>query len=252
MRPRESWRGRSAPLDGERYSNHNPPPDGEWQRRLKRPVYWLGNWQFACLDYYHPPKGVLNRCVRAEPYPEFLSSLVGKMEAKIRASMGTPPGWHLNTCLINYYGKVEEDGRWVDVASVGEHRDYEPGPVASLSFGESALFQFVKSRSKGSRDAVVREHWLKNGEFQAFGGTFWKSEVFHRVQRVKRNGGFQFPVVLHGVRIRRINLTFRFVPDEHIVDANRLPREVREDIVGYVRQLAQSSSHWRQQLPTLA
>src|SRR3712207_7147345 len=40
-------------------------------------------------------------------------------------------GWHLNTCLVNFYGSRLEDGRWVDTARVGEHKDFEPGPVRS-------------------------------------------------------------------------------------------------------------------------
>ena len=50
------------PLWEYRYSSERPPPAGRSQRRLLRPVYWLGNWQFACLDYYRPPRGVADRC----------------------------------------------------------------------------------------------------------------------------------------------------------------------------------------------
>jgi hypothetical protein len=53
-----SWLGTVHPIWENRYSENNPPPEGETQRQLLRPVYWLGNWQFACLNYYHPPKGV--------------------------------------------------------------------------------------------------------------------------------------------------------------------------------------------------
>ena len=50
------------PLWEMRFSKSNPPPENEDNRSLLRPVYWLGNWQFACLDYYHPPKGLKFRC----------------------------------------------------------------------------------------------------------------------------------------------------------------------------------------------
>ncbi len=133
-----------------RYSKNNPPPENQKQRPLLRPVYWLGNWQFACLNYYHPPKGLYDRCVKAEPYPPILEYLVQKIETLIHESFEArdiPRGWHLNTCLINYYGnQVGEDGKELDCARVGEHKDFEPGPVASISFGERALFQFVSSR----------------------------------------------------------------------------------------------------------
>ncbi len=64
------------PLWENRFSKHNPPSEGDQQRRLLRPVYWLGNWQFACLNYYHPPKGIENRCVEAEPFPGFMQKVV--------------------------------------------------------------------------------------------------------------------------------------------------------------------------------
>ena len=54
------------------------------QRRLLRPVYWLGSWQFACLDYYRPPHGVANACVAAEPYPEVLTRLVSRIPRPTR------------------------------------------------------------------------------------------------------------------------------------------------------------------------
>ena len=134
------------PIWETRYSTHRPPPKGEVQRQLLRPVYWLGNWQFACLDYYHPPKGVDFRCVRAEPYPDFLQKLIHKMEKTAHQFFKPkeiPPGWKLNTCLINFYGSHLKEGKEIDVARVGEHKDFEPGPVASLSLGERAFFQFV-------------------------------------------------------------------------------------------------------------
>ena len=68
------------PIWEERFSKNNPPPAGQSQRRLLRPVYWLGNWQFACLNYYHPPKGVEFRCVEAEPFPSEMQSMVSEIE----------------------------------------------------------------------------------------------------------------------------------------------------------------------------
>ena len=119
--PRLPWLGTLRPLWEERYSKHFPPPPGQTQRRLLRPVYWLGNWQFACLDYYRPPKGVKDRCVRAEPFPPVLQRQVEKIEALARRMFrgpDMPPRWHLNTCLVNFYGNRLEDGRWVDTARV--------------------------------------------------------------------------------------------------------------------------------------
>src|SRR5258708_5188931 len=109
-----AWLATLYPIWEERYSAHNPPPDGQEQRRLLRPVYWLGNWQFACLNYYHPPKGVQNRCVHAEPFPAVLAKMILKIEGIARSIfIGTdiPQEWHLNTCLVNFYGNRIEGGK---------------------------------------------------------------------------------------------------------------------------------------------
>ena len=90
-----------------RFSKHHPPPEGENNRSLLRPVYWLGNWQFACLDYYRPPKGLFNRCLRAEGFPPVLERIISAVETMARDTFlpkDVPRDWHLNTCLINYYG----------------------------------------------------------------------------------------------------------------------------------------------------
>ncbi|MEO6027788.1 MAG: alpha-ketoglutarate-dependent dioxygenase AlkB [Candidatus Binatia bacterium] len=239
-----AWLGTLHPIWEQRYAPNHPPPSGREQRWLLRPVYWLGNWQFACLDYYHPPKGVLHRCVEAEPYPPVLQKLVAEAERIARRiyrnqgnSQDMPAGWHLNTCLVNFYGSRIEEGREVDTARVGEHKDFEPGPVASLSLGARAFFQFVASSRIGARADVVFQQWLDDGSLQIFGGDRWKRQVFHRVQRVDRKGA-TFPLNTEHFVTRRINFTFRYVPDEHIVPFAQLPGDAADDVRGYMEQLA--------------
>ncbi|MFN8792447.1 MAG: alpha-ketoglutarate-dependent dioxygenase AlkB [Bdellovibrionales bacterium] len=243
------------PIWENRYSESNPPPAGEPNRSLLRPVYWLGNWQFACLNYYHPPKGIENRCVQAEPYPPLIQKVVLDIERQIRdliPSQDVPKGWTLNTCLINYYGSRLEGSRKVDAARVGEHKDFEPGPVASLSFGQRALFQFVHSSHKGAASQVALQQWLEDGSLQVFAGHRYKNVLFHRVQRVETKGGPELPEIqIPNFETRRLNLTFRFVPPEHIRPAAELPKAFQEDILCYVRELAQTSSFWRSELETL-
>jgi alkylated DNA repair protein (DNA oxidative demethylase) len=231
-----------------RYSKSNPPPQGT-NRQLLRPVYWLGNWQFACLDYYHPPKGIYNRCVRAEPFPEVLQNIVQKIESMVRAEFlpkDIPSRWELNTCLINYYGdQLTPDGKKVDVARVGEHKDFEPGPVASISFGERALFQFVKSRGKSFASDVVWQKWLEDSSLQIFGSDYFKKQLFHRVQRVENKGKPYAHLNLLNFEARRINFTFRYVPRDHFVDFHRLPKNLQDDVRPYVDQLAQNSDFFK-------
>lgn len=241
------------PLWEMRYSKNNPPPENQKQRPLLRPVYWLGNWQFACLNYYHPPKGIYNRCVQAEGYPPILEYLVQKIEALVHESYeprDIPRGWHLNTCLINYYGnQIQEDGKRVDCARVGEHKDFEPGPVASISFGERALFQFVSSRGTESKSDVVFQQWLDDSCLQIFGSDKFKKHLFHRVQRVDKKEGHHFPLnEISNFETRRINFTFRYVPTDHVVPFARLPDEAKEDVRGYMEKLAEHSSFFKEQL----
>jgi DNA oxidative demethylase len=246
-----AWLETLHPLWEWRFSRVRPPPPGETQRALLRPVYWLGNWQFACLDYYRPPAGVRDRAVAAEPFPPLLARLVAAIEQRTRRRFSgpdLPAGWHLNTCLVNFYGSRTEGGREVDLARVGEHKDFEAGPVASLSLGERALFQFVSSRRPGDRDEVVAEQWLGDRSLLVFGGERWKRRTFHRVQRVEDKGGHRFRVPVPGFVTRRVNLTFRFVPDEHVVRFADLPAPARADVEEYLRTLAAHSGFFAAEL----
>ena len=242
------WLGTLYPLWEMRFSENNPPPPGDQQRQLLRPVYWLGNWQFACLDYYHPPKGVLHRCIKAEPYPLFLQKLVDRIEfiAKKRFPKSFfPEKWHLNTCLINFYGNKLEDGKWVDRARVGEHKDFEPGPVGSISLGEKAFFQFVQGKSSLGEDNIVFSQWLEDSSLQIFGGDKWKTKTFHRVQRVEDKKKELIGPPIEGFQTRRINFTFRYVPVEHVYTLDQIPAPLQKDIWPYLETLALHSSYFQ-------
>lgn len=243
------------PIWENRFSENNPPPVGTAQRRLLRPVYWLGNWQFACLNYYHPPKGTEFRCVEAEPFPPAMQQLVEEIMEMVRNHFeprDLPRGWDLNTCLINYYGsQIGDDGKKLDVARVGEHKDFEPGPVASVSFGERALFQFVSSADKQSASQVVLQQWLEDCSLQIFGGERFKKKLFHRVQRVERKDGKLFELNTPEFETRRLNFTFRYVPREHIQPLARFPRPLQSDVIGYVKKLSERSDFFANVLATL-
>jgi alkylated DNA repair dioxygenase AlkB len=246
-----TWLATLRPLWEMRYSTRRPPPAGKQQRPLLRPVYWLGNWQFACLGYYEPPRRVRDAAVAAEPFPPVLARLVATIERRVRA--GFPPPtvprrWHLNTCLVNFYGDRIEGGKPTDAARVGEHRDFEPGPVASLSIGERARFQFVR---RGARDAPpARTQWLEDNSLQVFGGPHWKDDLLHRVQRVDDKHHLDLPPAIEGFRTRRVNFTFRYVPDEHVTPFAQLTKAARDDVREYVETLAKSSAFFAAQLVT--
>ena len=246
-----SWIATLSPLWEWRFSEHNPPPEGDKQRRLLRPVYWLGNWQFACLDYYHPPEGIDNRCVRAESYPKLLTQIVERIEFIARKEFPKsffPDKWRLNTCLINFYGSELIDGKWVDNARVGEHKDFEPGPVGSLSLGDRAFFQFVEGKSTLGKSNEVLSLWLEDSSLQVFGGDRFKKHTFHRVQRVEDKRGENFAPTIEAFKTRRINFTFRYVPEEHILPWRSLPDQLRQDTLEYMNQLALKSSYFRREI----
>jgi alkylated DNA repair protein (DNA oxidative demethylase) len=244
------WLASLQPIWENRWSDARAA-DAGGQRRLLRPVYWLGGWQFACLDYYRPPAGVRDRCVAAEPYPPLLAALVDEIERRARKryrGVDLPREWRLNTCLVNLYGERVEDGKRIDCARLGEHRDFEPGPVASLSLGERALFQFVRRGARHEPTRVIAQEWLADGSLQLFGGEAWKKRALHRVLRVEKKAGFRFEVKVPDFETRRVNFTFRWVPDAHIVPFAQLAPGARRDVRGYVEQLASSSGFWAGQL----
>ena len=189
--------------------------------------------------------------MRAEPFPPVLARLIERVEAIVRRRFRpefVPAGWRLNTCLVNLYGSRIEEGRRTDVARVGEHKDFEPGPVASISLGERALFQFVSSPRPGARGAVVHQQWLDDRSLQIFGGDAWKRNVFHRVQRVDRRAGIRFDLPVEGFETRRVNFTFRHVPEEHIVPFAALSTGARHDVRRYVEELARYSGFFAKEL----
>ncbi len=246
-----TWLKTLYPIWEMRYAKNHPPPSDDQQRRLLRPIYWLGNWQFACLGYFHPPKGTRNRCVRAEPYPPVLRHLVNKVEKLTRRSFSTqdvPKDWKLNTCLINFYGDQINGDKRTDTARVGEHKDFELGPVASISLGERAFFQFVESGGRQERSHVVHQMWLDDRSLQVFGGRKWKEKLFHRVQRVDRREKVKFDLNVEGFETRRINFTFRYVPEEYILPFAKMPAPAKEDITPYMLELAEKSEFFAKAL----
>jgi alkylated DNA repair dioxygenase AlkB len=246
------WLAGLHPIWENRYSKSNPPPPGSEQRQLLRPVYWLGNWQFACLNYFHPPKNIYNCCVEAEPFPPLLQSLADKIEHEVHAfypEKDIPTGWHFNTCLVNFYGhSLDENNKKIDTARVGEHKDFEPGPVGSISFGERALFQFVDSRDRESRSHVILQQWLDDSSLQVFGGDRFKKKLFHRVQRVDHKSGVTLGPQVPGFETRRINFTFRYVPNEFIIPYSQLPQNLQDDIRPYVEELGNHSPFFKEVL----
>ncbi len=194
--------------------------------------------------------------MRAEAYPPVIAEVVSRIENFVRdnfAEKDIPRGWRLNTCLVNFYGNKLENGKQVDAARVGEHKDFEPGPIGSVSFGEKALFQFVASAHREAQSRVVIQQWLEDSSLQVFGGDKFKKQFFHRVQRVEnKKQNSSFTLATKNFTTRRLNLTFRYVPEEHIVPLQKLPQPLQKDISEYVQELSLNSPFWKDSLQSLA
>jgi hypothetical protein len=96
----------------------------------------------------------------------------------------------------------------------------------------------------------VRTQWLDDGSLQAFGGRRWKDDLLHRVQRVDDRRGVTLAPAIDGFRTRRVNLTFRHVPAEHVVDFARLGALAQADVRGYVETLAAHAPFFARALGT--
>jgi alkylated DNA repair dioxygenase AlkB len=237
--------GSLTPLWESRHVGEHAAREGQKERRLTRPVYWLGAWQFACLGYYSPPKYVDEKCVRAEPLPQLMREVLERLQPKLAAHQDeaalTP-----NTCLINYYGSeltTDAKGRKqpVDYARLRMHRDHEPGPVVMFSLGQPALFEFVDAQKPDEPEVSL---WLKNRSVVLFSGPKFKDHLYHRVTRVRHGDEPKMPEVLPDFRLRRVSVSFRHVPEAHIKALGELSEGAQRQVRGYVEQLAVKSEHW--------
>ncbi len=236
-----------TPLWEHRYVGGAHGRQGGGERRLTRPVYWLGAWQFACLGYYAEPDHVADRCVRAEPIPPVMQRVLERLTPTLAQHDGQQAALP-NTCLINYYGREVRDGPPVDYARLRMHRDAEPGPVVMFSVGQPALFELVDAERPGEPELSM---WLRHRSAVVFSGPEYKDRLYHRVTRVRYG---QAPVLTCQVpqfEVRRISVSFRHVPEQHIADLADLGPEARDAVRPYVETLAQSSPHFQDQLAQL-
>ncbi len=95
---------------------------------------------------------------------------------------------------------------------------------------------------------VVLTQWLEDSSLQIFGGEKWKSKVFHRVQRVEDKRKEHLGPKIDGFNTRRINFTFRYVPEEHILTLKDLPQNLQSDISPYIQTLSKSSAYYKKLL----
>jgi hypothetical protein len=85
---------------------------------------------------------------------------------------------------------------------------------------------------------AAKQRWLEDNSLQIFGGPRWKDDLLHRVQRVDDKHHLDLPPKVEGFRTRRVNFTFRYVPDDHVTPYAQLPAAARDDVREYMAELA--------------
>lgn len=226
--------GSIRPLWESRHAADDHVRDGQGSRRLTRPVYWLGAWQFACLGYYAEPDYQVDRCLRAEPYPEVMQRILGRLRPAVERHLAPSETYAETTsALINFYGSELRD-QPVDVARLRPHRDSEPGPVIMLSVGQPARFEFVDADG-----AVALGVWLRHRSVCILSGAEFKDRLYHRVSRVRHGQEPAMHTVLPDFQLRRISVSFRHVPEAYIHSWDTLSAEARTKVRPYVAELAE-------------
>ena len=237
------------PIWEQRFRGGEHQRSGGRARRLTRPVYWLGAWQFACLGYYAEPDHREDRCLRAEAFPSVMDRILDRLRAVLAQAHGGGPAQAPaplpNTCLINYYGREVGRGVPVDFARLRMHRDGEPGPVIMFNIGQAGLLEFLDPDR--SPDPELRL-WTRHRSVTVFSGTDFKDRLYHRVVQVRTGGEPELRSPLENFELRRVSVSFRLVPTELISDFDQLPPDRREQVRDYVEQLASGSEHYRAQL----
>ena len=238
--------GGLVPLWEQRHVNDKNARPGEHHRRLSRPVYWLGAWQFACLGYYAEPHHPEDRCVRAEPFPPVMNDILDRLRPLLRehdeVHYDVP-----NTCLINYYGREVGEGPPRDVARLRMHQDGEPGPVIMFSVGQPGLLEFLDPAISDEPELAV---WTRHRSVCVLSGSNFKDRLYHRVTRVRHGLEPAIESRLPGFEVRRVSVSFRHVPEELITDFGGLTADSREQVRDYVAELSAQSPHFREQLAT--
>jgi alkylated DNA repair dioxygenase AlkB len=223
-------------------------------RRLTRPVYWLGAWQFACLGYYAEPDHREHRCLTGEPFPKVIDAILERLVATLMADhvwpdRGAGDSALPNTCLINYYGReVSDDGPPRDYARLRMHRDGEPGPVIMFNVGQAGLFELLDPNRSPEPELAI---WTRHRSVTIISGPEFKDRLYHRVSAVRTGIEPRLQCRVPNFQVRRVSVSFRHVPTELIEDLGQFPSKRRDAVVGYVEELAKESDHYAGQLLTL-
>lgn len=232
------WEQRFRDTAKQRSENHS--------RRLTRPVYWLGAWQFATLGYYAEPDHREHRCLRAEALPQVMQDILERSRPILDAFHPSElPSSLPSTCLINYYGREVGKGVPRDYARLRMHRDGEPGPVIMFNIGQAGLLEFLDPDRSPDPELKL---WTRHRSLSILSGPDYKDRLYHRVTQVRTGDKPAMHTKLENFELRRVSVSFRHVPEELIENFSQLPAGSRDQIRDYVETLADDSPHFRSQL----
>ncbi|AQT71152.1 MULTISPECIES: alpha-ketoglutarate-dependent dioxygenase AlkB family protein [Streptomyces] len=166
------------------------PPAG--LRTVRTPGGGVMTARQVCLGLHWYPYGYARTAVDGDgepvkPMPDWLAELGREAVAAAYGGPPDPRAAAYDIALVNFY---DGDSR------MGMHRDAEeksPAPVVSLSLGDSCLFRFGNTDSRGR---PYRDVELRSGDLFVFGGP--SRSAYHGV-----------PKVLPGTGPRALGLTGR-------------------------------------------
>ncbi|MEV6106623.1 alpha-ketoglutarate-dependent dioxygenase AlkB [Streptomyces sp. NPDC051940] len=169
------------------------PPAG--LRTVRTPGGGVMSARQVCLGWHWHPRGYARTVVDGDgepvkPFPAWLGEL-GR-EA-VEAAYGRPSADAFDIALVNYYG---------DDARMGMHQDKDErseAPVVSFSLGDTCVFRFGNTESRGQPYQDVE---LRSGDAFVFGAA--ARLAYHGVPRV-RPGTAPPELGLRG----RLNITLR-------------------------------------------
>ncbi|MCU1498576.1 MAG: alkB 1 [Acidimicrobiales bacterium] len=145
---------------------------------------------------------------RVKPFPAVLTELGRRAVAEAYGDAAAAAGFAPDAALVNHY---------VPTARMGLHLDKDEvssAPVVSISLGDSCLFRFGNTESRGRPYVDVE---LRSGDLVVFGGP--SRYAFHGVPKVLPATGD--PRI--GLRDARLNITIREtgLTDEAVAEAGR-------------------------------
>jgi alkylated DNA repair protein (DNA oxidative demethylase) len=241
--------GSLQPLWEQRYRDQGNPRNQKHHRRLTRPVYWLGAWQFACWGYYSEPQHTQHRCMQAEAFPEVFREILSRVEPVLSEHHGGDVDSRLealpNTALINYYGREVGDGVPRDYARLRMHRDHEPGPVVMFNIGQPALIEFLDPDRSPEPELRL---WMRHRSISIISGADFKDRLYHRVTQVRTGALPAMHCHVENFELRRVSVSLRHVPKNCIENFSEFPKESQDQVRDYVETLAERSEHFRTQL----